>query len=75
MLVTPAAHALARCPLRFAEVAALDFVGLAPGTHNADLRPDTVSVGPCPDARIEDLRAAAAAGGLSSCRAAGCPAP
>ncbi len=40
--------------------AALDYVGLVPGTPITAIRPDKVFIGSCTNSRIEDLRAAAA---------------
>jgi 3-isopropylmalate/(R)-2-methylmalate dehydratase large subunit len=39
---------------------ALGYMGLAPGTPISEIRPDHVFIGSCTNARIEDLRAAAA---------------
>jgi 3-isopropylmalate/(R)-2-methylmalate dehydratase large subunit len=40
---------------------ALAYMGLKPGTPVTEIRPDHVFIGSCTNARIEDLRAAAAA--------------
>lgn len=44
---------------RAAMVRALAYMGLAPGTPIAQIRPDKVFIGSCTNARIEDLRLAA----------------
>jgi 3-isopropylmalate/(R)-2-methylmalate dehydratase large subunit len=39
---------------------ALEYMGLIPGTRITDIRPDTIFIGSCTNARIEDLRKVAA---------------
>ncbi|BBK44063.1 3-isopropylmalate dehydratase large subunit [Allostella vacuolata] len=45
---------------RQAAIRALAYMELAPGTAMADIRPDRVFIGSCTNARLSDLRAAAA---------------
>ncbi len=46
---------------------ALDYMGIAPGKRLTDIAIDRIFIGSCTNARIEDLRAAAAVLGCSMC--------